>query len=334
MVVPTAAGLAIGGEVLRRRRVRLDDTAGSAGEMSIVKSLAMGVAVAGVTTMISTGERKLADVIARSASRVLPGNESLWRPLGHVVSLAAITAGTRLVMERGFGMIENREESVEPSFDIPPLNAGLSGSLDSEVAFETLSKQGRRFVWNAQAAEMISEVMGEDAVDVIRVYVGLESAPTESERVALAMRELERTKAFDREWLLVDLPTGTGYVNYAAISALEMLARGNCATVAMQYAARPSPLSLDRVGEGHQQARLLIDAISARFARRRRANGRRSCCSVRASAHGRARTRSSIRARRGSSMPASTTRSGSAHRTSATGRNRSCATGGPMSSRT
>ena len=143
--------------------------------------------------------------------------------------------------------------------------SGVSGSLDSEVSFASLSKQGRRFVWNAQAAEMISEVMGEDAIDVVRVYVGLESAETETERVALAMRELERTGAFDREWLLVDLPTGTGYVNYAAVSALEMLARGNCATVAMQYAARPSPLSLDRVGEGHNQARLLLDAISERL---------------------------------------------------------------------
>ena len=83
--------------------------------------------------------------------------------------------------------------------------------------------------------------------------------------VVLALRELERTHAFDREWLLIDLPTGTGYVNYAAVSVLEMLSRGNCATVAMQYAARPSPLSLDRVGEGHKQARLLVDAISERL---------------------------------------------------------------------
>jgi uncharacterized membrane protein len=33
----------------------------------------------------------------------------------------------------------------------------------------------------------------------------------------------------------------------------------------MQYAARPSPLSLDRVDEGRKQARLLIDAISERL---------------------------------------------------------------------
>jgi uncharacterized membrane protein len=196
---------------------------------------------------------------------VLPGNESLWRPLGHAASLAAISAGIRLLIEKGFGLIETKEEAVEPSFDLPPLLPELSGSLESVVDYDSMSKQGRRYVWNAQAAAMISKVMGEDAIDAIRAYVGLESAETEEERVALAMAELERTNAFDRDWLMIDLPTGTGYVNYAAVSVLEMLSRGNCATIAMQYAARPSPLSLDRVSEGRKQARLLIDAISERL---------------------------------------------------------------------
>ena len=71
-----------GGE---RGRAPVDES-----ELSVVKSLAMSLAVAGVTATISAGERKLADRIARAASRVLPGNESLWRPLGHVASLAAI----------------------------------------------------------------------------------------------------------------------------------------------------------------------------------------------------------------------------------------------------
>ena len=324
VVVPAAAGLAIGGELFRRWRARSDGEQNSTeDEISISKALAMSLAVVGVTTTLSAGERKLADRIAWAASRVLPGNEALWRPLGHAVSLAALTAGTRFAIERGFGTIEKREESVEPSFDIPPLSSGLSGSLDSDVSFASLSKQGRRFVWNAQAAEMISEVMGEDAIEVVRVYVGLESAKTEAERVALAIRELERTGAFDREWLLVDLPTGTGYVNYAAVSALEMLARGNSATVAMQYAARPSPLSLDRVGEGRKQARLLLDAISERSAATSHASSApRWCCSARASARGPARTRSWGKGRTALSTAASTTRSGSARRTSAGGRNR------------
>ncbi len=265
VVVPAAAGFAVGGELFRRRRSRLDDPPAEEAEISVGKSLAMSIAVAGLTGAISAGERKLADRIARAAARVLPGNEALWRPLGHVASLAALGAGTRFAMQHGFGMIESREEAVEPSFDLPPLHPYLSGSLDSEVPYATLSKQGRRYVWNAQGPEVISEVMGEPAVDVIRVYVGLESADSEAERVALAMRELERTNAFDRDWLLIDMPTGTGYVNYAAVSVMEMLARGNCATVAMQYAARPSPLSLDRVDEGRRQARLLIDAITERL---------------------------------------------------------------------
>jgi uncharacterized membrane protein len=63
---------------------------------------------------------------------------------------------------------------------------------------------------------------------------------------------------------MVVSPTGTGYVNYAAVSALEFLARGNCATVAMQYAARPSVLALRRVAEGRAHMRLLLDGIRAR----------------------------------------------------------------------
>ena len=51
---------------------------------------------------------------------------------------------------------------------------------------------------------------------------------------------------------MVVSPTGTGYVNYAAVSILEFLSRGDCATMAMQYSARPSALSLDRVKEGRR----------------------------------------------------------------------------------
>ena len=286
----------------------------------------------GATSAMSAGERKLADRIARAASRVLPGNESLWRPLGHVVSLAAIAGVTRYAMQRGFGMIEDREESVEPSFDVPPPSSTLSGSIDSEVPYDTMSKQGRRFVWNAQPAEMITQVMGEDAMDVIRVYVGLESAETDVERVELAMRELERTHAFDREWLLIDLPTGTGYVNYAAVSVLEMLSRRELRDrrdairgAAVAAVARPCRRrSHDRLGSSSTRS-------PSGSAGCRTHPVPRSCCSARASARGRARTRSWTRARMASSMPASTTRSGSGRRTSVSGRNRSSATSEPTS---
>jgi uncharacterized membrane protein len=60
------------------------------------------------------------------------------------------------------------------------------------VAWETLSRQGRRNVATAVRPEQIEKVMGEPAAaEPIRVFVGLESAPTEAERVALAMAELD-----------------------------------------------------------------------------------------------------------------------------------------------
>jgi uncharacterized membrane protein len=93
------------------------------------------------------------------------------------------------------------------------------------------------------------------------VFIGLESAPTEAERVALALAELERTGAFDRSLLMVISPTGTGYVNYVAVETAAYLTRGDLASVAMQYSLRPSPLSLDRVREGRHHYRMLIDAI-------------------------------------------------------------------------
>jgi len=109
----------------------------------------------------------------------------------------------------------------------------------------------------------IESVMGEPAVaQPIRVFVGLGSAGSQRERLALTMEELERTGAFDRGLLMVISPTGTGYVNYVAVEAAEYMTLGDMASVTMQYSLRPSPLSLDRVDEGREQYRMLIDAIN------------------------------------------------------------------------
>jgi uncharacterized membrane protein len=197
----------------------------------------------------------------------MPGSDAFWRPLGHAASLTAIGAGMRFVATQAFRRIEHGQESVEAAFDIPPPNPLLSGSRESLVPFETLSRAGRRYVWTVCPEDVIEDVIGEPAKAMpIRAYVGTQSAQTEQERVALAMQELERTGAFDRSWLMVASPTGTGYVNYAAVSILELLTRGDCATIAMQYSARPSPLSLDRVDEGRHHARLLCAALAERLA--------------------------------------------------------------------
>jgi uncharacterized membrane protein len=270
VVVPATGALAAFGEYRRRLAARLNgELPPDQSQVTTPKALGFGVAVAAGMWFTAVVERAVANGLARAATRVLPGTEEVWRLLGNAVTLAGVGVATRFMTDRALSGIERKEEAVESAFDIPPPNPLVSGSFESLVPFDTTSKQGRRFAWTVTSEATIQSVMGEDpAGSPIRVYAGLESASSEAERVALVIDELERTDAFSRAWLMVASPTGTGYVNYAAVGALELLSRGDCATVAMQYSARPSVLSLDNVHQGRRHARRLLDALHDRLAAR------------------------------------------------------------------
>jgi uncharacterized membrane protein len=111
----------------------------------------------------------------------------------------------------------------------------------------------------------ISTVMREDPVaHPVAVYVGLDSAPTPTQRVELALEEMDRTGAWSRSLLMLVSPTGTGYVNYVATASAQYLTRGDVATVTMQYSKRPSPLSLGKVKDARDQNRLLWLRVAQR----------------------------------------------------------------------
>src|SRR6185312_8709303 len=76
---------------------------------------------------------------------------------------------------------------------------------------------------------------GRNSLEPIRVYVGLRSAETPEARAKLALQELKRVGAFDRSVLIVVTPTGTGWVDPAALDSVEYLHDGAVASVALQY---------------------------------------------------------------------------------------------------
>src|SRR5690606_31216497 len=91
---------------------------------------------------------------------------------------------------------------------------------------------------------------------------GLNSAETVEERTARALAEMRRVGAFDRSVLVLATPTGTGWVDAAAIEPLEMLHRGDVATVALQYSYLASWLSLlFEPAYGSESARALFRAV-------------------------------------------------------------------------
>src|SRR5690606_13661648 len=90
----------------------------------------------------------------------------------------------------------------------------------------------------------IGALTGRPAREPIRVYVGLRSADTPAQRARLALEELLRVGAFERSALILVTPTGTGWIDPAAMDAVEYLHDGDIASVAMQYSYLSSPLSL------------------------------------------------------------------------------------------
>lgn len=125
-----------------------------------------------------------------------------------------------------------------------PTNPAKTGSPDSLVDWKSLGRAGREFVASGPTAEAIGSFTGRPAMEPIRVYIGLQVQHTAMERAELALEELKRVGAFDRSVLIVATPTGTGWIDPAAMDSLEYLHHGNVATVALQYSYLTSPLSL------------------------------------------------------------------------------------------
>ncbi|WP_409527849.1 alpha/beta hydrolase [Rhizobium sp.] len=150
---------------------------------------------------------------------------------------------------------------IEPD-ETPPTSPAITGGPGSLVGWDTLGRQGRAFVSTGPKAEAIGEFWQKPALAPIRVYAGLNSAETVEERASLALQELERQGGFKRSLLVVVVPTGTGWVDPAAMDTLEYLHDGDVASVALQYSYLSSWLSLLVEPEnGQDAARALFQAV-------------------------------------------------------------------------
>jgi len=232
------------------------------------RSLAMGAAVSTGLQAIAVVEGAFARSVAAGVRRLAPGAGALAPLVGHAVMLGTTAAAAVGAVEYLARAAESGGAAIDAAYTHPPATATVSGGPGSGIEWAGLSREGVRFVNMALRRETIARVTGVPVDRVrapIRAFAGLASAVTVDARVDLVMRDLERLGAFERAVICVASPTGSGYVNYVAIEAMEYLARGDCATVALQYSLRPSFLSLDRVAMGRDQNRALFHALSWRL---------------------------------------------------------------------
>lgn len=126
----------------------------------------------------------------------------------------------------------------------PPALWNQTGSTQSLIDWDTIGRDSRIYVQSGPDAAEITRRTGQPAIEPLRTYVGLRSAPTAQQRAQLALAELQRIGAFDRSVLVLVMPVGTGWVDRAAIDTLEYLHHGDVASVAVQYSYLTSVLSL------------------------------------------------------------------------------------------
>nr|MDQ2705874.1 alpha/beta-hydrolase family protein [Pseudomonadota bacterium] len=170
------------------------------------------------------------------------------RVIGALVAIALFwSAAEGLIFRQALHTLDLSFQEMDALIedDLPRPAASIrTGSAASLLSWEGLGRQGRRFVSSGPSGEEIGAFLGQEAMDPIRVYVGMNSADTADERARLALEELKRTGAFDRSILIIVMPTGTGWVDPAALDPVEYLHKGDIASVALQYSYLASWLSL------------------------------------------------------------------------------------------
>lgn len=148
---------------------------------------------------------------------------------------------------------------------VPPTSATRSGGPDSLVTWDSLGRNGRKFVTNAPTVEQLTDFNGRPATTPIRVFAGLESGPTIRESADLAAQELVRTGGLQREVVAIASTTGTGWINRSSADSLEYMFNGDTAIVGLQYSYLPSWLSFLVDRERARQAGVaLFEAVDAK----------------------------------------------------------------------
>ncbi|TXH42591.1 MAG: hypothetical protein E6Q90_08870 [Actinobacteria bacterium] len=238
-------------------------------EVSPMTAGAIGVVVTLLSFGLARGEAALSRGFAHSASFVLGGSPAEHRTLGRVGATAATYGLGWLAVTTVAAKLTRGGEGMEPAHATPPATPEVTGSPASGVAWDTLSREGRRWLSMALTPAGIDAVMGTtDAKQPIRVYASLGGSATPHERAQALLDEVDRTNALDRRVFALFSPTGSGYVNYVADETLEYLTGGDCASAAIQYSVLPSSLSLTKVGTGTDQTRMVLDGLNKRLAER------------------------------------------------------------------
>lgn len=208
--------------------------------------------------------------ISKQIDKILPRRASIgigfivvtllaWWVLSGVFFNFFVSQSNRIYLKRN---------SSTPAGVVQPTNSNRSGSGQSLISWDSLGFQGKRFVSGGASVAQLNQFVDSPAQEPIRVYAGVKSADTAIARAELAVAELKRVKAFDKQVLVVATPTGTGWLEPQTVDSLEYMFGGDTAIVAQQYSYLPSWISfLVDQQNARDAGRALYDAVYAEWAK-------------------------------------------------------------------
>ncbi|MFX0575149.1 alpha/beta-hydrolase family protein [Nocardia nepalensis] len=182
------------------------------------------------------------------------------RKLGWARSIAATAVAASVLYLVGVPAVVDWRRSayatanatIDPEL-VQPVSYVRSGSAESAISWPSLGAEGRKFVTGSPAGP-------------IRVYVGLDSASDLDSRVALAIRELERSGGLERSNIVLAVPTGSGWIDASAVRGFYDRFGGDVALVGMQYSYAPSWVTfLFGRDDASAYARALFTAVERRI---------------------------------------------------------------------
>ena len=238
----------------------------NSGLPAAVKAGAVGVAAGIGFAAVTTGEQIAAHTLERGIATVIrrdPG--ALGTLAAHGLILTTMVGAGVIALNEATGRIQRRDDIVEPAYPEPPTSPFVSAGPRSQMPFDSLGKEGRRFVLMALTPDEITAVTNEPATSPVRVVGGFESSQEIDERAQLTLADMAACGAYDRSLICIGSPTGVGYFNYSIAEALEYLTHGDCAIVVPQYALVPSALALTRTLEAEQLTQRVLEGVRARI---------------------------------------------------------------------
>lgn len=206
----------------------------------------IAIVTAVILISIARGLRWLWHVVDRQIKRLVPRRVSYVLSFSLVTVLVLLLVNNvlgKLVLDAADATFLQLDQVVDEGIE-QPSDANASGSSASLIEWETIGRQGKRFIARGPTAAGIGEFWGSEVKSPLRVYVGMASRETMEERAQLALAEMQRVGAFQRSVLVVATPTGTGWLDEGAVDSIEYLHRGDTAIVSMQYSYLPSWITI------------------------------------------------------------------------------------------